>query len=93
MGLLEAPCYKLPVVNIGKRQQGRFNAGNVEFVNHNGDEIKEALRKACFDKDYRSHVAALENPYGDGKAPEFIVETLANINLDDKKWYIKKKLC
>ena len=31
MGILEAPHYRLPVVNIGNRQQGRLNAGNVEF--------------------------------------------------------------
>ena len=35
MGILEAPLYKLPVVNIGNRQQGRLNAGNVEFVHYN----------------------------------------------------------
>ena len=27
MGILEAPFYKLPVVNIGNRQKGRLNAG------------------------------------------------------------------
>ena len=32
MGILEAPHYKLPVVNVGNRQIGRLNAGNVEFV-------------------------------------------------------------
>ena len=32
MGILEAPHYKLPAINIGNRQQGRLNAGNVEFV-------------------------------------------------------------
>ncbi len=93
MGILEAPSYKLPVVNIGNRQQGRLNAGNVEFVKHEGTAIKNALLRACFDEKYRADIASLDNPYGDGKAPEFIVETLANINLKDEKWYTKKKLC
>jgi len=93
MGILEAPSYKLPVVNIGKRQQGRLNAGNVNFVAHAGAAIKSALLQACFDEKYRSHIASLDNPYGDGKAPEFIVETLADIDLKDKKWYTKEKLC
>ena len=34
MGILEAPHYKLPVVNIGNRQVGRLNAGNVKFTNY-----------------------------------------------------------
>ena len=34
MGLLEAPSYKLPVINVGNRQKGRLNAGNVEFISH-----------------------------------------------------------
>ena len=35
MGVIEAPYFNLPVVNIGKRQSGRENAGNIIFVNHN----------------------------------------------------------
>ena len=39
MGILEAPFYKLPVVNVGRRQSGRLNAGNVEFVDYKIDQI------------------------------------------------------
>ena len=38
MGILEAPFYKLPVVNIGNRQKGRLNVGNVEFVKYNKNQ-------------------------------------------------------
>ena len=93
MGILEAPFYKLPVVNVGNRQKGRLNAGNVKFVGYDIELIKKSLHKACFDVDYREYIAELENPYGDEKAPERIKDILLSIDLNDSKWYVKKKLC
>ena len=92
MGILEAPLYKLPVVNIGNRQKGRLNAGNVEFVNYNKQEIVNSISKACFDNDYRDCVLNLDNPYGDGFAHKKIVGFLDSVDTNDKKWHIKKKL-
>ncbi|MDD3324213.1 MAG: UDP-N-acetylglucosamine 2-epimerase [Sulfurospirillaceae bacterium] len=92
MGILEAPLYKLPVVNVGNRQKGRLNAGNVEFVSYNIEKIEQSLDKACFDEVYRRMVSELVNPYGDGYAHKKIVSFLETINLDDRKWYVKKKL-
>jgi len=92
MGILEAPFYKLPVVNIGNRQMGRLNAGNVEFVQYDKSEIIEAVSKACFDEDYRIMVSNLVNPYGDGFAHKKIVSFLEKIDLNDRKWYVKRKL-
>jgi len=92
MGLLEAPFYKLPVVNIGNRQQGRLNAGNVKFVDYNKIDIKESIKKAFFDEEYRTYIQSLDNPYGDGYAHKKIVDFLEKIDLDDKKWYVKKLL-
>ena len=52
MGILEAPYYKLPVINVGRRQSGRLNAGNVEFVDYHKDLIIKSIYKACFDEVY-----------------------------------------
>ena len=92
MGILEAPYYKLPVVNIGNRQKGRLNAGNVDFVDYSKDNIYASLQKAVFDKSYRKIVKALINPYGDGDADLKIVDFLKNIDLNDKDWLIKRKI-
>ena len=51
-----------PVVNIGNRQKGRLNAGNVEFVKYDKNEIISAVTKACLDKDYRNGIKKLTNP-------------------------------
>ena len=93
MGLIEAPEYKLPVVNIGNRQKGRLNAGNVDFVTYEIDEIINALEKATLNNEYRKKIKKLINPYGDSTAPRKIREAIESIDLNDKKWYVKKKLC
>lgn len=93
MGILEAPTYQLPVVNIGRRQSGRLNAGNVRFVEYNQQEIIDALAQACFDADYRRTVAGLSSPYGDGSAPEQIRDFLAQVDPSDHRWHVKRKLC
>ncbi len=93
MGILEAPFYKLPVVNVGNRQQGRLNAGNVKFVKHQKEEIIKALEEACLNDEYRLKIQNLLCPYGDGSAPEIICETIKKINPKDKKWLVKENLC
>ena len=93
MGILEAPHYKLPVVNIGARQTGRLNAGNVKFVKHDNVEIIDALEQACFDEEYRTMIQNIDNPYGDGTAAEKIVKVLKEIDPTDSKWLVKSDLC
>ena len=93
MGILEAPHYKLPVVNIGNRQQGRLNAGNVEFVPYINDEIIIAVEKATLDDEYRQKIKNLKNPYGDSSAPQKVMEAIESVDINDRKWYVKQKLC
>lgn len=93
MGILEAPFYKLPVVNVGNRQQGRLNAGNVHFVPHDEQLIFDALERACFDEKYRHFIQKISSPYGNGEAPEIICETLKKINPQSDNWLTKTQLC
>ena len=92
MGILEAPYYKLPVINVGDRQLGRLNAGNVKFVNYDKKVIKSAMEEAIFNSTYIEKIKSLKNPYGDDDAHKRIVEVLENLNLEDKTWYIKQKV-
>jgi len=93
MGILEAPFYKIPVVNVGNRQMGRLNAGNVEFVNYDFKTIYSAIEKACFNENYHNEISLQLNPYGNGDTVEKILNILLEIDLSDNKWYVKKKLC
>ena len=81
-GILEAPLLKLPVINVGNRQRGRLHAENVEFVAHDIDAIKSAIKRAIFDQDYRKSVEQCGNPYGDGQSSGRIAETLASVSID-----------
>lgn len=81
-GILEAPLLKLPVINIGNRQSGRLHAENVEFVAHDIDAIKSAVKRAIFDQNYRKLVGQCENPYGDGESSSRIAAKLASVSID-----------
>jgi GDP/UDP-N,N'-diacetylbacillosamine 2-epimerase (hydrolysing) len=93
MGILEAPFYKIPVVNVGNRQMGRLNAGNVEFVNYDFKTIYSAIEKACFNENYLNEIKLQLNPYGNGDSVKKILDILLELDLSDNKWYVKKKLC
>lgn len=93
MGILESPFYKLPVVNIGNRQKGRYNSGNIQFVDYNEKNLMEAFNKACFDKEYRDSIERMECVFGDGNAPDRVLNFLRGVDLNDRKWYVKQKLC
>ena len=93
MGILESPYYKMPVVNIGKRQLGRLNAGNVEFVPYEPDAIVKSIRRAVCDEKYRQIINNLDNPYGDNSAPKKVREAIESVDISDRKWFVKHKLC
>jgi UDP-hydrolysing UDP-N-acetyl-D-glucosamine 2-epimerase len=71
-GLIEAPSFKLPVVNIGTRQQGRMRAANVIDVGYSRTEILSGIKKAL-SGEFRRSLKDLINPYGSGKAAGLIV--------------------
>ena len=90
-GLREAPSFKLPVINIGSRQNGRLRAKNVIDVDHDTDAIKEAIKYSLYDKDFLNSLEDLVNPYGDGTASKQIVDVLENIELNRE--LIQKEIC
>lgn len=61
-GLVEAPSFKLPVVNIGDRQKGRIRAGNVVDVGYSSDAIQRGIRCAL-SKGFKVRLKKLRNPY------------------------------
>jgi GDP/UDP-N,N'-diacetylbacillosamine 2-epimerase (hydrolysing) len=80
-GIIEAPSFHLPVVNIGTRQAGRERSTNVIDVGYDKEEIINAVNKALYDSSFRKKVASCKNPYGDGKASQRIARILANIKI------------
>lgn len=88
-GILEAPSFRLPAVDIGTRQTGRMRACNVISVqNFDCQKILSAIRKSLHDKDFRSSLTCCLNPYGDGRSSERILKILRNV--DPKRFLVKR---
>ena len=82
-GIIEAPSFHLPVVNIGTRQDGRLRAENVIDVGYGRDDIRRGLAMACSPA-FRRTLIGRPNPYGDGRAADIIVTRLREVTLDDR---------
>lgn len=82
-GIIEAPSFKLPVVNIGTRQRGRLRAKNVIDVEYECAAIVNGITRAI-SSEFRSTLNDLTNPYGEGRASEVIVQHLKRVALDNR---------
>jgi GDP/UDP-N,N'-diacetylbacillosamine 2-epimerase (hydrolysing) len=83
-GIIESSPFKLPVVNIGERQDRRERSCNVLDVDYSKERIRKAIYKAIYDKEFRKKVKNCKNPYGDGKAGQRITDVLSKIKIDKK---------
>lgn len=82
-GIIEAPSFGLPVVNVGPRQEAREHADNLVQVPHETNEIRDAIVRCLDDEDVKERARACENPYEMGGAGERIAARLEEIRLDD----------
>lgn len=80
-GLVEAPSFRLPVVNVGDRQTGRVKAANVIDVACDHRAILAGIHRAT-DPGFRRNLQGLTNPYRSGNASSIIVERLSTVTLD-----------
>ena len=66
-GICEAASLKIPAINVGLRQTGRYADKNVIFCDTNFKSIGDSLDKAL-SKEFLETLKNLENSYGDGKS-------------------------
>ena len=71
-GIIEAPSFKVPTVNIGDRQKGRIQAESLINCEPEKEAIIKAIQLALSDSFY-TQLNKTENPYGDGKVSDKIV--------------------
>ncbi|MFQ5866773.1 MAG: UDP-N-acetylglucosamine 2-epimerase [bacterium] len=81
-GIVEAPSFRLPVVNIGIRQFDRERAGNVIDVEHSKVEIIKGIKRALSES-FKAKMKNCLNPYGDGKTSKRIVKILSQLEIND----------
>jgi UDP-hydrolysing UDP-N-acetyl-D-glucosamine 2-epimerase len=83
-GLLEAPSFALPVVNIGNRQKGRLRARNViDVEKFDATEIAAAVRQAI-SPEFKAKAAGDEHFFGDGYASLKLLRLIIDTPLDDR---------
>lgn len=80
-GLLEAPSYGTPAVNIGRRQNGRERAESVFDCDWFPSEIVTTVRRAM---EWKAKSRVIHNPYGDGKSAVKVVNTLEKYTGHDR---------
>lgn len=88
-GILEAPSFKTPTINIGNRQKGRVQAKSVINCDINEKSISNAIEKGL-SEEFNRQLAHLHNPYGSGGASEAIFNQLCITNFKElivKKFY------
>jgi UDP-N-acetylglucosamine 2-epimerase (non-hydrolysing)/GDP/UDP-N,N'-diacetylbacillosamine 2-epimerase (hydrolysing) len=88
-GLIEAPTFNIPTVNIGNRQKGRITGETVIQCGESFEEIKQAVNKALT-SEFTAICKRVNNPYGDGDSSKKIVSTMLTFpleNIVEKSFY------
>lgn len=82
-GILEAPSFKLPVINIGDRQKGRLQADCIINCEPNSSAIRAAMQEGM-SEDFRNKLEKVENPYGKGDTSMQIMKQVKDFLFSDK---------
>lgn len=83
-GIIEAGCFGLPVVNVGRRQEGRTHGPNVHDCPNDADALRRVL-----DKLKASPVRmGAQSLYGDGRSGPRIAKIIAR--LPDRRRLLSK---
>lgn len=82
-GLIEAPTFAIPAVNLGRRQASRLRGENVIDAEFEHGAIRAAIDLALSPK-FRARLRDAGNPYGDGHSSERIIDILMKTPRDDR---------
>lgn len=74
-GIIEAPAFGVPTVNIGSRQLGRLAAESIVHCAPNEAAILDAIDLALT-PEFKARAQHVRNPYGQGNAAARIVELI-----------------
>ncbi|MDE7115022.1 MAG: UDP-N-acetylglucosamine 2-epimerase (hydrolyzing) [Muribaculaceae bacterium] len=78
-GLIEAPSFGIPTLNIGDRQKGRARGNTVVESGTNRREIADGLRKVMSDEVRAYCRESGKNPYFKDGAEKFIYDTVMTL--------------
>jgi GDP/UDP-N,N'-diacetylbacillosamine 2-epimerase (hydrolysing) len=93
-GIIEAPSFRVPTINIGDRQKGRVMCSSIINCQNNEKEIFASIKKAL-NKKFIFKIRKVKSPYGSGRSAQKIVKILKKINLKNigrKKFFLNKNV-
>lgn len=82
-GLIEAPSFHIPTINIGDRQKGRIAGDTIIQCEPEIEAIDKAIHRAL-SEEFRDKIAGANNPYGDGNTSDKIIEIVKAYVLNNK---------
>ena len=81
-GIIEAPSFGKPTVDVGDRERGRARAASIAHCEPERTAIVAAIEHALT-PEARASALEVSNPYGDGHAAERIVAVLSELTPSD----------
>ncbi len=91
-GIIEAPSFGIPTVNIGNRQEGRLKPKSIIQTGYRTDEIYQGIYKALYDREFLDSIKNIKNPYGDGNTSNYVYNAIKEIMNIPKEKLLKKRL-
>lgn len=89
-GIIEAPSFHIPTINIGDRQKGRIQAETIINCNPTVIEIKKAIDMVLSDE-FMDSIAGKKNPYEmngtSDKIVEIVLDYIINSKLNVRKMF------
>lgn len=74
-GIIEAPCFGIPTINIGDRQKGRLQADSIINCPPKTEEIVNAIKRG-FTSEFKEKARNTINPYSKGNTSDMIVKEI-----------------
>ena len=84
-GILEAASFKIPAINVGLRQRGRFAGSNVVFCGPGLEEIGGAVRRVM-SEEFQGMMKDIINPYGDGHSAKRAYDIIKRVDFESMKF-------
>ncbi len=91
-GIIDAPYFKKPTINIGNRQSGRLQEKSIINCKANKKEIIKSI-KIAISNNFKKRTNKIKRFYGNGNTSKKIIKQIKKINLDKvliKRFFIKK---
>lgn len=74
-GIIEAPSFNIPTINIGDRQKGRIQAGTILNCEPSKEKILNAITLAL-SPEFGNKIKDMSNPYGEGQVSQNILNVI-----------------